>query len=209
MKKILNETQRNDILFLADRAWENGYDRREASLRSILISVDEAEKRLAELEPKDLRTEELTFKVTYDANVLSPEKVTEELKSALKCLTFTGVDLLGEGPRLLKDKEQTLIKDAINHCWQAWHLYGRENNHEAAKIVSETISGLHNLLTPTEVTEELTGPASPGEGFRYVNSGEILQTGDRWMDSSGKWRDTENGNMCIYPLSNRYRRRVN
>ena len=150
MKKILNKTQRDDILFLADRASENGYYRREASLRSILTSVDEAEKRLAELEPKDLRTEELTFNVTYDANVFTPEKVTEELKRALKGLPFTGVDLLGEGPRLLKDKEQTLIKDAINHCWQARYLYKRENNHSSAKIVDETISGLHNLLTPEE-----------------------------------------------------------
>lgn len=149
MKKILNETQRDYILLLA----KNGSYYREVQLPlSVLTAVDEAEKRLAELEPKDLRTEELTFKVTYDANVFTPEKVTEALEKVLKDLPFTGVDLILSGP------EDTL---------------------------------------------------SPGEGFRYVNSGEILQTGDQWMDSSGKWRDTESGNMCIYPLSNRYRRRVN
>lgn len=144
MKKILSEDQRQAIRLLAPFAPHQGID--PYLIRSILTSVDEAEKRLAELQPPDLRTEELTFKVTYDANVSTPEKVTEELMSALKWLSFTVVDL--KGPQSLEDKEQTVIKDAINHCWQARYLYQRENNHSSAKIVGETIIGLHKLLEP-------------------------------------------------------------
>lgn len=209
MKKILSENQQKSILSAASKVAYDGDSKWRDELHSVLTSVDEAEKRLAELEPKDLRTEELTFNVTYDANVLSLEKVTEALEKILKDLPFTGIDLIREGPRSLKDKEQTLIKNAINHCWQAWHLYGRENNHESAKIVSETISGLHNLLTPTEVTEELTGPASPGEGFRYVNSGEILQEGDQCINKyTNEWECTSLAGNEIFSAYF-YRRRLN
>lgn len=128
MKKILNETQRDYILLLA----KNGSYYREVQLPlSVLTAVDEAEKRLAELEPKDLRTEELTFKVTYDANVFTPEKVTEELKSALKCLTFISVDLIlprpedivmspGEGFRWLDGKETLQEGDQCRNSVGEW-----------------------------------------------------------------------------------------
>ena len=152
MKKILNETQRRAIEVAAS-LFPPHHQKNIDLINSVLTSVDEAEKRLAELEPKDLRTEELTFKVTYDANVLSLKKVTEALEKVLKGLPFTEVDLILPGP-----------EDIVR---------------------------------------------SPGEGFRYVKPGEILQEGDQWMDSFGKWRDTENGNMGRYPLFSSYRRRVN
>lgn len=93
MKKILDENQRRALeetarLFPPHRRLEQDL------INSVLTSVDAAEKRLAELEPKDLRTEELTFKITYDANVVRPLEVTEELKSVLKGLPFTKVELI-------------------------------------------------------------------------------------------------------------------
>jgi hypothetical protein len=92
MKKILDENQRR-ALKIAVSMFPHHCQEKDL-INSVLTSVDAAEKRLAELEPKDLRTEELTFKVTYDANVVRPTEVKEELKSVLKGLPFTGVELI-------------------------------------------------------------------------------------------------------------------
>jgi|694.fasta_scaffold12015_10 hypothetical protein len=128
MKKILDENQRQALQRLADRSalgpsvWQ-ALD----LVNSILTSVDAAEKRLAELEPKDLRTEEVTLKVTYDNNVVKTAEVVEELKKAMQSLPFS--------------------VDAIS----------------------------------------LVVAPSPGEGFRYVNVGEVLNKDDQFRSSDGEW----------------------
>jgi hypothetical protein len=153
MKKILSENQRDTIDFIAGRSHEDGLYKKAAILRSILTSVDEAEKRLAELEPPDLRTEEFTFSVTYDANVLEPKEVVNELQNGLKGLPFTRVDLI--------------------------------------------------LPSPEDII------AYPGEGFRWLNAGEILQEGDQYIDGyTGEWEYTSRAGCKVYsPFL--YRRRVN
>jgi hypothetical protein len=150
MKKILNETQRRTVQFLSDRANEERNGWHETQLRSVLASVDEAEKRLAELEPPDLRTEELTFKVTYDANIVSPKEVPEEIKKALKELPFTKIDLI--------------------------------------------------LPSSANIS-------SPGEGFRRLKFGEVIQEGDQWMNCDGEWGDTNDAGRSVCGLF--YRRRIN
>ena len=140
MKKILSEDQRDTIDFIAGRSYEEGLYKRATILRSILTSVDEAEKRLAELEPPDLRTEELTFEVTYDANIVKLAEVTEEIKNALN-LSFTRVDLIlpgpediiaspGEGFRWVDDKEilqeGDQCRSSLTGGWEYTSLAGHE-----------------------------------------------------------------------------------
>lgn len=151
MKKILNENQQKSILSAASKVAYEGNSKLRDELHSVLTSVDEAEKRLAELQPPDLRTEELTFKVTYDANVFTPEKVTEELKCALKCLTFISVDLI--------------------------------------------------LPRPEDIV------MSPGEGFRWLDGKEMLQSGDQCRNSFGEWMTTFYVG-CLATHQFIYRRRI-
>ncbi len=148
MKKILSENQRDTIDFIAGRSHEKGFYERAAILRSILTSVDEAEKRLAELEPPDLRTEEFTFSVTYDANVVEPKEVVKELQNALDGLLFA---------RVRVDLSQ---EDII---------------------------------------------ASPGEGFRYLNPGEVIKSGDQW-DYHGEWIYAQCNGFKVTTTGIRYRR---
>jgi hypothetical protein len=90
MKKILNETQRGTVQFLADRANEKGWYERETQLRSVLASVDEAEKRLAELEPPDWLTKEdreKLLRLSYSLDYIQYATSADFIRSLLARLT--------------------------------------------------------------------------------------------------------------------------